>query len=211
MTLEDVTHILDLLVSGEPVLGRTDSSHQFLVENCIACFSQELGPQDHVLGKVNLAWVRWCRDTKPCDMWSHWCQHTRYTQKSTAHFRRGLNDMEVDDFIWRLYMRVGVLEYLAVNMFMCSTKSPLMSFECIKWHLTDRIRRQFGLQQLPLNPTFEIGCDHCRRLTGPQNHDWRDRNIQWVNLWISGRYNTLQLGDEIVDLHHLPVYYDCYT
>ncbi|QHO23281.1 uncharacterized protein DS421_12g362230 [Arachis hypogaea] len=67
VTLEDVTHILGLLVNGEPVTGRTDSSHQFLVENCIACFGWEPGPQDYVLGKVNPAWVQRCRDTEPCD------------------------------------------------------------------------------------------------------------------------------------------------
>ncbi|RYR28682.1 hypothetical protein Ahy_B01g052829 [Arachis hypogaea] len=67
ITLEDVIHLLGLSVNGDPVIGRTDSSHQFLVENCIACFGREPGPQDHVLGKVNLAWVRRCRDTEPCD------------------------------------------------------------------------------------------------------------------------------------------------
>ncbi|RYR34885.1 hypothetical protein Ahy_A10g049942 [Arachis hypogaea] len=38
-----------------------------MVENCIACFGREPGPYDHILGKVNLAWFRRCRDTKPCD------------------------------------------------------------------------------------------------------------------------------------------------
>ncbi|RYQ98527.1 hypothetical protein Ahy_B07g086260 [Arachis hypogaea] len=52
VTLEDVTYILGLPVNGDPVTGRSDSSHQFLVENCIACFSREPGPQDHVLGKM---------------------------------------------------------------------------------------------------------------------------------------------------------------
>ncbi|RYR37949.1 hypothetical protein Ahy_A09g042867 [Arachis hypogaea] len=64
VTLEDVIHILGLQINGHPVTGRLDSSHQFLVDNCIACFSRQPGPNDHVLGKVNLAWVRQCRDTK---------------------------------------------------------------------------------------------------------------------------------------------------
>ncbi|XP_072066781.1 serine/threonine-protein phosphatase 7 long form homolog [Arachis hypogaea] len=271
MTLEDVTHILGLPVNGELVTGKTDSSHQFFVENCIACFGREPGLHDHVLGKVNLdgfggaatpnrvtrksplsvyhfielevsvstsrfppdstiqlgaaslahLYRSLCRASRynckemdrslillfvwvwermpflapiSCDQlvdvgvplarrWSHWRRHTRYTRKPTVHFRRGLNDMGVDD-------------------------SPLVSFECIEWHPTDRVRRQFGLQQLPLDPVFEIGRDHCRRLTGPQNHDWRGMNNQWVNLWISGHYNTLQLRDEIVDFHPLPVYYE---
>ncbi|XP_072084287.1 protein MAIN-LIKE 1-like [Arachis hypogaea] len=67
VTLKDVSYILGLPINGEAVTGRSDSSHQFLVENCIACFGREPGPQYHVLGNVNLAWVRRCRDTKPCD------------------------------------------------------------------------------------------------------------------------------------------------
>ncbi|QHO54782.1 uncharacterized protein DS421_3g59810 [Arachis hypogaea] len=67
VTLEDVSYILGLPINGEPVTGRTDSSHQFLVENCIACFGRKPGLQDHVLGKVNIAWVRQCRDTELCD------------------------------------------------------------------------------------------------------------------------------------------------
>ncbi|RYR61104.1 hypothetical protein Ahy_A04g018207 [Arachis hypogaea] len=38
------------------------------MENCIACFGWDPGPQDHMLGKVNLAWVRRCRDIEPCDI-----------------------------------------------------------------------------------------------------------------------------------------------
>ncbi|KAL4315296.1 hypothetical protein AHAS_Ahas15G0170900 [Arachis hypogaea] len=67
VTLEDVSYILGLPINGEPITGRSDSSHQFLVENCIACFGRKPGPQDHVLGKVNIAWVQRCRDTEPCD------------------------------------------------------------------------------------------------------------------------------------------------
>ncbi|XP_057734193.1 zinc finger BED domain-containing protein RICESLEEPER 1-like [Arachis stenosperma] len=123
----------------------------------------ESGPDDHVLGKVNVTRVWQYRDTKPCDtqesierfhykvrgsqsgtstdncvvhhdttvkrwmghsfyflfgcesvfhswglfpamsssMWSHWCQLTRYTRRSTVQFRRQLNYMGDNDFIWR--------------------------------------------------------------------------------------------------------------
>ncbi|RYQ92831.1 hypothetical protein Ahy_B09g099080 [Arachis hypogaea] len=67
VTLEDVTYILGLPINREPITGRSDSNHQFLVENCIACFSWKPGPQDHVLEKVNVAWVWRCRNTEPCD------------------------------------------------------------------------------------------------------------------------------------------------
>ncbi|RYR33833.1 hypothetical protein Ahy_A10g048481 [Arachis hypogaea] len=144
-------------------------------------------------------------------MWSHWCRFTRYTRRSMTQFRRQFDDMGVNDFIWRPYMAVVVPDDLAINLFMCSTKSSLVSFECIEWHPTEQIRRQFMLQQAQPDPTFDIGDDHCRRLTGPQNHDWRDKNSECVNMWNSGRYNTIQLGDEIVDFHPLSIYYEWYT
>ncbi|XLU81748.1 hypothetical protein S245_005168, partial [Arachis hypogaea] len=70
--------------------------------------------------------------------WSHWRRHTKYTRRSIAQFRRGLDDMGVNDFTWRSYVGVVVPQDLGPNLFMCSTKSPLVSFECIEWHPTDR-------------------------------------------------------------------------
>ncbi|RYR47632.1 hypothetical protein Ahy_A07g033578 [Arachis hypogaea] len=65
--------------------------------------------------------------------------------------------------------------------------------------------------RLPPGPAFDLGHDHCKQLTGVQNHDWGQIYIQWVNRWIVDRYNTLQVGEEIIDFHPLPVYYDWYT
>ncbi|XP_020962448.1 uncharacterized protein LOC110264754 [Arachis ipaensis] len=108
-------------------------------------------------------------------------------------------------------MGVGVPDVLASHLVICSTQSPLVSFECIEWHPADRVRRQFGMQQHPPGPAFDLGRDHCKRLTGAQNHDWGQIYSEWVNRWSSDRYNTLQLGEEIVDFHPLPLYYEWYT
>ncbi|XP_072084607.1 serine/threonine-protein phosphatase 7 long form homolog [Arachis hypogaea] len=244
VTLEDVSYILGLPINGEAVAGRSDSSHQFLVGNCIACFGREPGPQDHFGGSqsgtpiqivvscitIQLQGDRWPTDTafylgvgayaapgtytprsaRRC-WWSHWRRHTRYIRQPTAHFRRGLNDMGVDDFIWRPYMGVEVPDFLAAQMVMYSTQSPLVSFECIEWHSTDRVRRQFGMQQLPPGPAFDLGRDHYKRLTGAHNHDWGEIYSQWVNRWKFDHYNALQLGEEIIDFHPLPMYYEWYT
>ncbi|XP_057728089.1 serine/threonine-protein phosphatase 7 long form homolog [Arachis stenosperma] len=151
-------------------------------------------PRDQ-LSNIGVPLARW---------WSHWRRHTRYIRRPTAHFRRGLDDMGVDDFIWRPYMGVEIPDGLASHMIMSSTQSPLVSFECIEWHATDRVRRQFGMQQLPPGPAFNLGRDHCKRLTGAQNHDWGQIYSQWVNRWTFDRYNTVQLGEEIIDFHLQP-------
>ncbi|RYR65811.1 hypothetical protein Ahy_A03g011733 [Arachis hypogaea] len=67
VTLEDASYILGLPINGEAVTVRSNSCHQFLVENCIACFGRESGPDDHVFEKVNIVWIWQCRDTDPCD------------------------------------------------------------------------------------------------------------------------------------------------
>ncbi|KAL4397157.1 hypothetical protein AHAS_Ahas01G0163800 [Arachis hypogaea] len=67
------------------------------------------------------------------------------------------------------------------------------------------------MQLLPPGPTFNLGRDHCKRLIGAQNHDWGEIYSHWVNRWRFDRYNTLQLGEEIIDFHPLLVYYEWYT
>ncbi|QHN91880.1 uncharacterized protein DS421_17g578830 [Arachis hypogaea] len=252
VTLEDVSYILGLPINGEAVTGRSDSSHEFLVENCIACFGREPGPDDHVFGKVHIACVRQCRDSEPCDTqesleryvrvhifcvfrtimfpnkstvslnskflpllwdfhrisgyswratslahlyrslcrasrynckemdgplillfvwacermpflapipgdqlgdvgiplarqywllsWNHWRRHTRYIRRSTTHFRRGLDDMGVDDFIWRPYMGVGIPDVLAPHLVLCSTRQTGLddSLGCSSYHQAPR-------------------------------------------------------------------------
>ncbi|QHO41062.1 uncharacterized protein DS421_5g142450 [Arachis hypogaea] len=210
VTLEDVSYILGILINREAVTGRSDSSHQFFVENCISCFGWEPGPQDHVLGKVNnIQWVRRCIDTESCDTQESIERYVRahifyvlgavvFPDKSTTSLNSKFLPL-LRDFhrisgyswgqpvwhtytdrcvvlhdttsIWRPYMGVGVPDVLIAHMVICSTQSPLVSFECIESHSTTRVQRQFGMQQLPPNPAFDIGRDHCKRLTGAQNHD----------------------------------------
>ncbi|RYQ91911.1 hypothetical protein Ahy_B09g097962 [Arachis hypogaea] len=56
--------------------------------------------------------------------WSHWRRHTRYIRQPTAHFRRGLNDMGVDDV-----KRLALMNHSSnrKNQLALSNKSRLMS------------------------------------------------------------------------------------
>ncbi|RYR63686.1 hypothetical protein Ahy_A04g021455 [Arachis hypogaea] len=120
--------------------------------------------------------------------WSHWRRLTRYTRRFTAHFRRQLDDLGVNkvvrliilliglvvtgvQFIWRPYMAVMVPNDLTVNLFMCSTTLPLVSFN--------------GNQQTELDD------------------NWGYKSFDQTP-------HSRLLGDEIVDFHPLPVYYEWY-
>ncbi|RYR01698.1 hypothetical protein Ahy_B06g080560 [Arachis hypogaea] len=232
--MEDVAYILGLPINGEAVTGRSDSSHQFLVENCIACFGQEPGPQDHVLGKLNIAWVRRCRDSELCDTQESVERYIRahifcvlgtivFTDKSTtslnSKFLPLLRDFHlISSYSWGAASRVigtdiqdiygGLLRILGED----STTWDLTSDDFI-WrpYMGVGVPDVLDTHLLPPGLAFDLGRDHCKRLTGAQNHDWGQIYSQWVNRWSSDRYNALQIGEEIVDFHPLPVYYEWYT
>ncbi|QHO21435.1 uncharacterized protein DS421_11g346670 [Arachis hypogaea] len=56
---------------------------------------------------------------------------------------------------------------------------PLISFECIEWHASDRVRRQFGLTQGVPNQPENLGASHGEVLTGPKNQDWANTHSSW--------------------------------
>ncbi|RYR28240.1 hypothetical protein Ahy_B01g052358 [Arachis hypogaea] len=52
-----------------------------------------------------------------------------------------------------------------------SATIPLISFECIKWHASDKVKRQFGLQQEVPREPISLAEAHNVVLTGPKNKD----------------------------------------
>ncbi|QHN97887.1 uncharacterized protein DS421_18g631220 [Arachis hypogaea] len=69
-----------------------------------------------------------------------------------AHFRKTLDDLQEGQFVWVAYAVDCVdQDIIPPDIYMhsvCwSATVPLVSFECIEWHATDRYRRQFGFVQ----------------------------------------------------------------
>ncbi|RYR65645.1 hypothetical protein Ahy_A03g011573 [Arachis hypogaea] len=201
MTLKDVSYIFGLPVNGEPITGRSDSSHQFLVENCITCFGQESGPQDHVLSKVSIPWVRRCRDTEPCDTQEFIERYVRahifyvlgtvvFPNKSTT----SLNSKFL--LLLRDFHRISAYIYMAAIYGSGGSGCPRSPLGYLLHPVTASVIR-----------VHRMAPDRPRA----QNHDWGEIYSQWVNKWRFDRYNTLQLGEEIIDFHPLPVYYEWYT
>ncbi|QHN97709.1 Serine/threonine-protein phosphatase 7 long form like [Arachis hypogaea] len=83
------------------------------------------------------------------DRWHNWDrQNYAYRYKTLAHYRRLLDDLQEGQAYGIGDIDPDVIP-LAIhhNSVIWSATMPLISFECIEWHATDRVRRQFGLTQ----------------------------------------------------------------
>ncbi|RYQ82969.1 hypothetical protein Ahy_B10g101578 [Arachis hypogaea] len=71
-----------------------------------------------------------------------------------------------------------------------SATVPLVSFECIEWHATDRFRRQFGFVQGVPSQEQKLDKAHGETLTGPKNLNWATTptHSNWVMHW-TNRYH----------------------
>ncbi|XP_025636122.1 serine/threonine-protein phosphatase 7 long form homolog [Arachis hypogaea] len=98
-------------------------------------------------------------------------------------------------FVWVAYAVDRVdLNIIPAEIYMqsvvWSATVPLVSFECIEWHATDRFRRQFGFVQGVPNQERNLDKAHGKVLTGPKNLNWATAPSHsiWVMHW-SNRYN----------------------
>ncbi|KAL4381787.1 hypothetical protein AHAS_Ahas04G0168400 [Arachis hypogaea] len=53
-------------------------------------------------------------------------------------------------FVWQPYLDIIISAKLHHYLDVCGTIGPLLSFECVEWHLVDRVVRQYGYAQSPL-------------------------------------------------------------
>ncbi|KAL4371522.1 hypothetical protein AHAS_Ahas06G0174200 [Arachis hypogaea] len=86
-TLEDVAHIFNLPIDGEPVSGWTDSSSDFVQSQGIAIFGREPLVSHNAKSYIKLGWVRRIRDAKPLDTEE---SIRRYVRSCLAHLYRAL-------------------------------------------------------------------------------------------------------------------------
>ncbi|XP_072081080.1 serine/threonine-protein phosphatase 7 long form homolog [Arachis hypogaea] len=147
-------------------------------------------------------WRNWDRDERP------------YRYHSLAHYRRVLDDLQEGQFVWEAYavdrIEAGVIPAdIHHHSVIWSATMPLISFECIEWHASDRLRRQFGLSQGVPHQVRDLGDAHGEVLTGPKNEDWSDVHSFWVMQW-TNRYSHI-LADPLVPLHNpLDIYMQWY-
>ncbi|XLU30129.1 hypothetical protein S245_066195, partial [Arachis hypogaea] len=131
--------------------------------------------------------------------WMFWrSQFHRYQKWIISHIRRLLDDIPTD----------GVSFF--VHRLMWSVVVPLISFECIEWHLSDRVIRQFGLAQEVPREATRLAESHNVVLIGPKNKDWRVENSGYITRWIN-RLSSILVGNPTLHYQASDRYMQWYT
>ncbi|XP_025635765.1 protein MAIN-LIKE 1-like [Arachis hypogaea] len=138
---------------------------------------------------------------EPCSFplanrWRNWERgDRRFRYMKLAHFRKAFDDLQEGQFVWVAYSvdRVDP-DIIPADIYMhsvvWSATVPLVSFEWIEWHATDRCRRQFGFVQGVPHQERNLDKAHEEVLTGPKNLNWATATSHsfWVMQW-TNRYN----------------------
>ncbi|RYQ93908.1 hypothetical protein Ahy_B09g100127 [Arachis hypogaea] len=79
--------------------------------------------------------------------WSRPYRSKAWLSKTVEVFRQEIDNM--DEFVWRSYEGLIILDELHGHIEVCDIVAPLLSFECVEWHPANRVMRQFGYAQPP--------------------------------------------------------------
>ncbi|RYR46523.1 hypothetical protein Ahy_A07g032249 [Arachis hypogaea] len=145
--------------------------------------------------------------------WHNWERgDRRYRYQNLAQFRKAFDELQEGQFVWVAYAvdRVDpniIPPEIFVQSIVWTATVPLVSFECIEWHATDRYRRQFDfIQGIPQQVT-NLETAHGEVLTGPKNLNWATTpsHSNWVMHW-TNRYNYVLSELPMPSQHPLETY-----
>ncbi|QHN98076.1 uncharacterized protein DS421_18g632910 [Arachis hypogaea] len=208
VTLEDVAMILDLPTNGLSVTGPTMSSFEAMEAECLHHFGVAPTIKECRGSFIKLTWFRRLKerivltDDFHIQMWQNWeRENYGYRYHSVPHYRRLLDDMQEGHAYGIGHVGPDLIPLdIRHNSVIWSARVPLISFECVEWHATDRIRRQFGLNQGVPDQPRDLGASHGEVLTGPKNQDWANMHSVWVMEW-TNRYSHV-LVDKMGPPHY---------
>ncbi|RYQ85495.1 hypothetical protein Ahy_B10g105064 [Arachis hypogaea] len=111
---------------------------------------------------------------------------------------RPFDELQEGQFVWAAYAldRVDpniISAEIYMQSVVWSATVPLVSFECIEWHATDRIRRQFGFVHGVPHQERNLDKAHGEVLTGPKNLNWATAPSHsfWVMHWTNSYNHVL--------------------
>ncbi|QHO18566.1 uncharacterized protein DS421_11g321600 [Arachis hypogaea] len=145
--------------------------------------------------------------------WRNWERGDRvYRYHKLAHFRKALDELQEGQFCWVAYYAERVYpDIIPAEIYMhsviWSATVPLVSFECIEWHATDRFRCQFGFVQGVPHQERSLDRAHGEVLTGPKNLNWATATTHsfWVMQW-TNRYNHVLTDEPMMPQQPLDTY-----
>ncbi|QHN79326.1 uncharacterized protein DS421_19g669100 [Arachis hypogaea] len=147
--------------------------------------------------------------------WHNWeRENWPYRLRKLDHLRGNLDALQEGQFVWEPYaigrtdpdvIPADIRQHSAI----WSATVPLISFECIEWHASDRVRRQFGLTQGLPQQERDLGEAHGQVLTGPKNQDWSGTHSSWVMHWMN-RFSHVLVQDTVPSQNQLDIYLHWY-
>ncbi|QHO57544.1 uncharacterized protein DS421_3g83150 [Arachis hypogaea] len=60
---------------------------------------------------------------------------------------------------------------------------PLICFEVVELHPTNKVRKQFGFYQDPSGEAMQLKASHNIVLMGPKNKNWGQEHGKWISQW----------------------------
>ncbi|QHO43100.1 uncharacterized protein DS421_5g159920 [Arachis hypogaea] len=147
--------------------------------------------------------------------WHNWeRENWPYRLRKLEHLRGNLDALQEGQFVWEPYaigrtdpdvIPADIRQHSAI----WSATVPFISFECIEWHASDRLRRQYGLTQGVPQQERDLGEAHGQVLTGPKNQDWSGTHSVWVMHWMN-RYSHVLVQDTVPSQHQSDIYLHWY-
>ncbi|RYR21009.1 hypothetical protein Ahy_B03g066249 [Arachis hypogaea] len=143
--------------------------------------------------------------------WHNWeCADWPYRFHSLAHFRRALDDLQERQAYAIGHIEPDVILFdIRQHSVIWSATVPLISFECVEWHPSNRLRRQFGLIQGVPHQERDLGEAHDKVLTRPKNQDWSGTHLFWVMHW-TNPYSHVLIEHLVPSQYPLKIYIHWY-
>ncbi|GFY98127.1 hypothetical protein Acr_12g0006680 [Actinidia rufa] len=119
---------------------------------------------------------------------ARWRSRFRTTTTSThvvRVYRDQLDRLRPDEFTWRPYDGImhELPDYCRVASDIWVSRSPLVCFEVVEWHLPDRVCRQFGLRQDVPVAVDTSPALHGIDMRGRTHTDWTQFHREHIDHW----------------------------
>ncbi|RYR75830.1 hypothetical protein Ahy_A01g000413 [Arachis hypogaea] len=201
----------------------TMSSFEALEAECLLQLGVAPRKEECRSSCIKLTWLRNLKknlqltDEINIQRWRNWERgDRRFRYLKLDHFRKAFDELQEGQFVWVAYAvdRVDpniIPAEVYMQAVVWSATVPLVSFECIEWHATDRVRRQFGFIQGVPDAEQNLEKAHGEVLTGPKNLNWATApsHSKWVMHW-TNRYHYILSELPMPSEHHLDTYMNWY-